>query len=262
MPALIQAQWISDTSLCNLEKMGFSENVIDRIVELLLNGAVSAPRNPPASGPVSAALELLTPSSPGGPEALVEQATRLYEQHERFMRLSPQMWLSRLEQMAQAKLPVMPGRLEQVLQAHLDSHWIVVDCLGLPLLEAVRKLLPGCFPGWKLQPVEFGLISERSSTEAFYLGLLGRDFKKAFEKINAVDELIHGRSLGFRELEKLACAELEIALKRLEAQLDPSLPLTLFGDHGFRLAADGKGFSHGGPSTLERIVPVFLLENL
>jgi hypothetical protein len=239
--------------------MGLSGSVIDRILELLLGGAVPAPQNPPVSGPVFAVMELLAPALPGGPEALAEQATRLYEQHERFTNLRPQIWLSRLEQLAETKLRVMPEKLEQVLQAHLNSHWIVVDCLGLPLLETVKNMLPDCFPQWRFQAAEFGLLSEQSSTEAFYLGLLGRDFRKAFEKINSVDALIHDRNLGFRELERLARAELEIAFKKLNPQLDPSLPLIIFGDHGFRLTPDGNGFSHGGPSTLERIVPVFLL---
>jgi hypothetical protein len=36
-------------------------------------------------------------------------------------------------------------------------------------------------------------------------------------------------------------------------RLDPSRPVLVFGDHGFRLAADGRGFEHGGTSTLERL---------
>jgi hypothetical protein len=107
--------------------------------------------------------------------------------------------------------------------------------------------------------VEFGAVSQRSSTEAFYLGLLGRDFNKAFEKINAVDILIHERKAGFGELERLASAELEIAFKRINQQLDASIPLTIMGDHGFRLSPDGRGFSHCGSSTVERIVPIFSL---
>jgi hypothetical protein len=34
----------------------------------------------------------------------------------------------------------------------------------------------------------------------------------------------------------------------------------VFADHGFRLSADGRGYTHGGPSTLERIVPVLRLQ--
>ena len=29
--------------------------------------------------------------------------------------------------------------------------------------------------------------------------------------------------------------------------------MLLFGDHGFRLSPDGSTFTHGGPSTLERL---------
>jgi hypothetical protein len=33
----------------------------------------------------------------------------------------------------------------------------------------------------------------------------------------------------------------------------------IFGDHGFRLSRDGRGFTHGGPSTLERLTAAAVL---
>ena len=152
-----------------------------------------------------------------------------------------------------------PDALDSLLSRHLDTQWVLVDCLGLPILNAVRGLLPEALPHWRIGAVRFGLVSERTSNEAFYLGLIGRDFKKAFEKIDAVDGLIHERKLTFRELAKLARAELEVALKRLLPRLDPTQPVLVFGDHGFRMSFDGSGFTHGGSSTLERITPVFAL---
>jgi len=259
IPGLIQPTWLSEASLQNLESLGLKESAIQRILELLLTGVVRPPENRPSAGPITAAIELLRPRQPSTPEQLAELAARLYEQHERFVKLRPQLWLSRLQELAGTMLQEMPERLERLLQGYVESHWIVIDCLGLPLLDTMRQMLPGCLPAWKLQKVEFGLVSEQSSTEAFYLGLIGRDFKKAFEKINAIDALIHGRTLAFPELQKLSCTELEIAFRKLRDKIDPSVPLIVFGDHGFRLALDGGGFTHGGPSTLERIVPLFVL---
>jgi hypothetical protein len=82
---------------------------------------------------------------------------------------------------------------------------------------------------------------------------------KPFEKINAVDSLIHNRKLSFMDLEKLAKAELEVAFRKIIGRYDSSRPVLIFGDHGFRLNSDGTGFSHGGASTAERITPVFRL---
>ena len=260
MAGLIQPQWVSEACLTALESIGLNESAIQRILDLVLNGAVSIPGKPPQTGPFAVAMELLRPKQPVSVEDLAAQAQLLYGQHERFLKLRPQPWLSRLQQLAESKFPEMPPGLEQLLQKHTGSHWIVVDCLGLPLLGTVRPMLADAFAGWTIREVEFGLVSEQTSTEAFYLGLIGRDFRKAFEKINSVDALIHGRKLTFDELRRLCSAELEIAFRKLKPGLDPASPLVIFGDHGFRLAPDGAGFAHGGPTTLERIVPIFVLD--
>lgn len=260
MGASMQPQWVSENALRNLDKLGLGEAAVQKVLAWLLDGQVRAPERSAATGPVAAALALLRPEQPPNVEALAEAAALLYGQHERIVKLRAEDWLACLDNLSAAELPAMPGRLEQLLEKHLDAHWVVVDCLGLPLLEMVRSALPDCFPRWKLSAVQFGLLSERSSTDAFYLGLIGRDFRKAFEKINAIDELIHNRKLSFAELEHLARAEIEIRFRKLNAQLDPAVRLVVFGDHGFRMAPDGSGFQHGGRSTLERIVPVFVME--
>ena len=89
--------------------------------------------------------------------------------------------------------------------------------------------------------------------------MIGQEFKKAFEKIDTVDDLIHHRDLCLEDLARLARAELEIAFRALIPRLDPTKPVLIFGDHGFRLARDGSGFTHGGSSTLERLTIVLLL---
>jgi hypothetical protein len=52
---------------------------------------------------------------------------------------------------------------------------------------------------------------------------------------------------------------MEIAFRKLRDRFDAGVPLIVFGDHGFRLLPDGSGFSHGGASTLERLVPILVL---
>ena len=118
----------------------------------------------------------------------------------------------------------------------------------------LQELLPAILPTWKFEDIVFGLSAPESSTDAFYRDLLNGDIKKSFEKINAVDNVIHTRGSDFGDLRRLAKAELEIAFKRLVPRLDATRRLIIFGDHGFRLSLDGRSFSHGGPSTLDRLV--------
>ncbi len=256
--ASIEPQWVSAACLEKLDVMELPEEAVLRILDLLLKGLVPLPEAR-YTGPVAAALELLRPSHPENAEALAEKVTRLYEQNARFLRLRPQLWLTRLDDLAESTLTGCPEELDALLQRHLDAQWILIDCLGLALLNTARELLADAMPHWKPQAPEFGVVSQRTSTNAFYMGLIGRDFKKAFEKIDAVDALIHGRKLSLSDLVKVARAELDIALKKIVPRLDRGQAVLVFGDHGFRMTFDGSGFTHGGSSTLERITPVFRL---
>ncbi len=259
IPRLIQPQWVSEQSLLNIENMELGEPAILRILEMLLSGLLRAPAPRPSSGAVAAALDLLEPSQPGSAEELAGLLACLYEQSGRFLKLRQQLWLPHLDKLATIKLGKAPDDLVHVLQSRMDFQWIVVDCLGIPLTGTVRSILPDCFPGWKLSSVEYAAVSRQTSTEAFYLGLIGGDLTKPFEKIDAVDSLIHERKLSFADLKKLVRAELEVAFRKIIERLDPGRPVLIYGDHGFRLASDGSGFTHGGPSTAERLTPVFSL---
>ncbi len=257
IPGIIQPDWISEKSLRNLAQMGLGEQGICSVLNMLLDGTIRIPENAQSCGAVAAAVQLLKPQRPASAEQLAEQAEFLYQQHERFMKLRPQEWLALLNDLANTKLDA--ERLDTVLKKHFDGQWVVIDSLGLPLLSAVQELLRDCFPRWKLGSLEFGLVSQETSTDAFYRSLLNGGLKKSFEKINTIDELIHNRKLDFRSLIKLARAELEIAFKKIVANLDTSQNVVIFGDHGFRLNSEGTAFCHGGPSTLERLTPILTL---
>ncbi len=248
---------MSEAALRKIEELGLGEDALLRVVGMVLDGAVQ-PESRPASGPVAAALQLLSPHGPAPAGELAGLAAALYEQHGRLMKLRPQPWLARLEELAQAELAEMPGPLEDALREHTGAQWVVVDCLGLPLLRTVSDMLPECFPHRHARAPRFARVSERTTTSEFYGGLIGQGLGKSFEKIDAVDRLVHERTT-MAELAGLARAELEVAFRRLSTRLDAAQPVVIFGDHGFRLAADGASFTHGGPSTLERLTPVFLL---
>jgi hypothetical protein len=225
-------------------------------VSLILDGLVLLPARLPASGPVTAAADLLNPLQPASAEELAQRIGVLYEQHPRFFRLNPTLWMAHLNRLANAKLSVPPVELTDVLRTHCDAQWLIIDGLGLPFLKTLKQALPDDLPQWKVATLSFGQVSSQTSTDQFYGELLNREFKKPFIKINAIDTLLHTRKASFNELTQLALAELKIELKRVRQTLDPAQPLLLFGDHGFRLSPDGFSFTHGGPSTLERLALV------
>jgi hypothetical protein len=256
---LIDPRWIDQASLRKLDGMRLGEASVQRILDMILKGLVSAPEDLGQCGPVAAALEFANPRPPATVEELSAKLNCLYAEHRRFMKLRPEAWLALLDRLARTEMAVSPPLLEAKLRAHLDAQWIVVDCLGLPLADTVRGVVSECMAPWRLQSLDLAWVSERTSTQAFYLTLIEQEFKKAFEKIDVIDHMIHQRNLDSPDLARLARAELEIAFKRLAPRLDPTKPVLIFGDHGFRLAPDGNGFTHGGPSTLERLTVVLLL---
>jgi hypothetical protein len=258
--SLIEPRWVTDASLLALEDLGLGEEGLRRILQMILDGQVRPPETRPARGPVAAAMELLDPRPPVSAEELAGKIENLYAQNERFRQLRRQPWLALLDKIASVELTFVPEDLDVKLHSHLESQWVVVDCLGIPLMNAVRDLMPGCFSQWQLRTIDFAMVSTRTTTEAFYLDVLRQEFRKPFEKVDSVDALIHGRQLNLPDLARVARAELEIAFKKLLPRLDPAKPVLIFGDHGFRLAPDGIGFTHGGASTLERLTPVFILE--
>jgi hypothetical protein len=85
------------------------------------------------------------------------------------------------------------------------------------------------------------------------------DLAPGLVRVGAVDRLLHDRSAPFAELELMANAELRVALQRLRPRLDSARRVVLFADHGFRPARTSREWVHGGPSMMERLVPVLWL---
>jgi hypothetical protein len=255
---LIDPRWVGNASLVQLDEMGLGEATVRRILGMILDGLIHA-GSEARTGAVAAASELVNPSTPGSAVELAAKIHVLYPQHERFLKVRPQPWLALLDRVAKTELPVVPESVELKLSGQLDAQWIVVDCLGVPLADTVRDAAVQALPQWQFKSMDIASVGERTSTDAFYRSLIERQFKKAFEKIDVVDHLIHERQLSLPDLLRVARAELEIAFRRLAPRLDPTKSLLIFGDHGFRLAPDGRGFTHGGPSTLERLTLVLRL---
>ncbi|MDI7268047.1 MAG: hypothetical protein QME96_08640, partial [Myxococcota bacterium] len=253
----IDPSWIGAAAPARLEELGLGERCVEHVLRFLLDGR--APLGGPASPLVTAVAELLEPSSPGDPEALAALAERLYAVQPLLDRVARERTRDRLEALAGASLDPAPRPLAEVLVSGGDAQRIVIDAFGLPLLSMVREALPELLPRWRLRETAFAAVASPSTTERFYRGLLDGDARGALRKVDAIDELLHRRTLCFADLRRVALAELHAAFGALRRDLDRARPLAIFGDHGFRLDPAGRSWTHGGPSTLERIVPVLWL---
>ncbi len=247
--------WVSTSALARLEQLGLGDELEDRILAWVVDGTLGASDG--GSPLVAAAREVAHPTAAAGVEGLARLATTLYRAAPRLLRVAGDLIRVRLSTLAETPLAVAPPPLTAVLEGHRDDQWLVVDALGLPLLEVALALLPRVFPGWRVGRVAAATVAARTTTERFFADLAAAGVVHRLTKVNCVDRLLHERQLSFADLERLAAAELEVALRRVE--LDPARGLLVVADHGFRLDADGYTFVHGGASTLERVVPVIVL---
>jgi hypothetical protein len=149
--------------------------------------------------------------------------------------------------------------LPEVLHQHSQAQWLVIDALGLPLSEPMQAVLSKVFSAWEAVQTGFAQVSTTTTTEAYYQSLLDAGVTHAFEKTNVIDELLHKGFLPFDDVISLAEAQLTIACRHLKPRFDPQQPLLIFADHGFRITGKGNAYTHGGSSTLERVVPVWYL---
>ncbi len=260
MAEMVNPLWVGEAALASLEELGLGDDAVNRVLEMILDGRVSVRPDGGFSGVVGAALELLEPSEPATAADLARRIGSLYSHCARFMEIRPKEWLSRLNRIANARLEPEPPRLTELLKANADCQWIVIDCFGAALVDTVKESLADCLPHWKLADSSYGLVSAKTNTDAFYTDLLEAGVNKPFEKLDAVDSLLHSRNAAPGDFIELARAEIDIGLKRVARKLDQSKPLLIFGDHGYRVSANGRSLTHGGGSTLERLSPVLRLD--
>lgn len=253
----VRPDWIQPASLQRIESLALPEPVIDEAIRALLQGRVPWPAAP--SPLVEAAREIALPTAPGTPAELAAQGDRLYRQHRRLHRIEPARWRERLEALATAEIPGPLPDLASVLEQGHDASWLLLDACGLPMLGALRSALPTLLPDFRIASEAFATVSTTTTTDACYSAMAARGINHAFRKIDAIDHLLHERFLDFDDLCRVAIAELHAAIRPLRGGFDGTRPLLVFADHGFRIAPDGKSYRHGGPTTLERVVPILTL---
>jgi hypothetical protein len=255
----IQPAWVHADALAHLEDLGLGEQIVERVVRWLLEQQIATAEGKSDSPLVTAAREVIRPSTPRDARAYADLAERLYRAHDAMLRVGQQRWLDRMEMLARAPLSPLPS-LPEVLQPTATAQQLLIDGLGVTLLGPLEPQLKGLFPGWRLAEVQFAMVGSTTTTDACHRMLIEAGFEQKWEKINHIDALLHEQCLPFDEFARLALAELATACRAVRSRLDQDQPLTLFADHGFRLAEDGRSYCHGGDSTLERLVPVLFLK--
>ncbi len=258
--AAMRPEWVGPVALAHPDELGLNDAGVQQLVRWLVEGRLDQPSREGASSLVLAALEIVDPTRPSSPEDLRRLSQCLYRHHSLMMRAAGERWRARLEALATVELACMPEGIVDALKARLQAQWVVIDCLGLPLLGVVLESLDTLFPDRRLVMAGFAQVPPPTTSDAFNHALVEGGIRHAFEKVNVVDELIHERFLSLDDLGRIALAELRASARRLRGRLDPAEPVLVFADHGFRIATDGRSYQHGGRSTLERVVPVLYLE--
>lgn len=260
---LVRPEWCGADALRRLDELGLGDGGRRRLLGGLLDGTLTAPDGGETCPSTAAALEVLRPTRHPAPAELGRLAARLYRTHELLLQAAGARWLERLDTLAATELSPTPPALAERLRAEPVAHqWMVIDALGLPLLELLQSRAETWLPHWRIRTLEFARVDPPTDTDAFFTALAARADNRPLEKINALDRLLHERVLPFADLERLADAEIQAATRALRERLDPARPLLLFADHGFRLRRDGSAYVHGDASTLERVVPLLLMQPL
>jgi Family of unknown function (DUF6079) len=235
----------SERALARIEALGLAEPLVVAVARRVAAGEWA----PCGSPLLEAAAEVARPSSPGTVDEAMQLAARLYAAHERLAPLGAA-WLARLDAIG---CPLPDEALVEVIAEPGASRWWV-DGLGGPL--AVGAAWDGVLPGFRLDRAGWARVDAPTTTEACWAALAARGLGP-HAKSDGVDAALHGEPrLPFAELAARVARILPEAGRIAATKLDPGAPVWLFADHGFRLCADGARWEHGGPSPLERIVPV------
>jgi hypothetical protein len=251
--------WVGPEALRRLEELGIDPSGIESILGWVLDGHIPLPKDlGQEDSLLGAVATMMHPPGIDTAQELAMLSERIYRVHDRLWHIVGKRWLDLLCDIADAPLTGLPS-LPKILRQHRDEQWVLIDALGLPLLGPLQPIMFKSFTAWRQDAPQFAQVSTTTTTDACYRELLEAGITHPFEKINVIDELLHQGLQPFSDVIALAETQLNIACRRLSSRLDPKHPLLIFADHGFRIAKDGRSFGHGGPSTLERVVPVLRL---
>ncbi|MBI4818172.1 MAG: hypothetical protein HY791_18055 [Deltaproteobacteria bacterium] len=254
MTSSIRPEWVGPEAIVDLERLGLGQEAEKRILSLLIEARIPAPKRAHARGVSRVALDLVESSRPSSPAELAERISAAYTHTPTLLEVAGPRWLSYLDELAMASFDRPVPSLAEVLRSRLDREWLLVDALGLSLLPAFLGAVAELFPRRKIVDVSFAEIRGSTTTRGAYAQLAAAGIQHAVSKVDAIDRLVHERTLPFADLQKIALAEVGAELRRLT--FGSETRLLVFADHGFRMLPKGRGYGHGGDSTIERVVPI------
>lgn len=251
----IEPDWVSDPGLAKLEGLGFSNTSIDNVTRWAFENRLPNASILHCESEMCRMLSWIRRFPRFSDVREWGEALRCaYRQQERCLRLFRVEWLELIDKLANWEAGSLPTLMD-ILGRETDAQWLCLDAMGILVSEEVKKALETSLRSWHLVTESFAVVDSPTSTDQFYRCLLELRAGKAINKVNAIDTLIHSESQYGDILQKLG-GLVGAALRKKNQEFDTTLPILVFGDHGFRLSRDGRSFYHGGPSTLERIVPV------
>ncbi len=260
MLQIVKAEWVKPVVWEALDDMGLSRDLKIKLLSWLSDGTLGNLPPTPCAPSVSVLLQMGNPIQADNLSTYADIAGQNYAAHGLLRQVDEKKWLQYLDRFANYEPESEVLSLENFLQDRNLGQWLVLDAFGLPLLETITARLGEWFPAWELESVDFVLSEKKTTTDNFYRSLLKSGQSIQFEKINVIDEMLHKSFLPFDDLCELVSAELAVAIKREKKKFDPSKPLMITTDHGFRIDKSGRKYQHGGASTLERVIPVIRLK--
>lgn len=258
----VRPEWVSPSALRVFPELNLPRAVRSKILTWLYEGLVDGRAVFPDDGPVAVVQAMTKPTQAWHVDAWARQLFQSYLHDSLLRDALGTAWDGFLKQLNGAALNPPPPLLVRELEHFQGAQWIVVDALGAAIWPMMEASLAGWFPAHCPEETRWCRTESGTRTETFYVDLLDAGHVRSFEKVNAVDRLIHEREGDFVTVLEVAKAELTSGFRHLESRIDPSRTLILFGDHGFALVPEGPRarFRHGGGSTAEQVVPLFVLK--
>ncbi|MCI0439796.1 MAG: phage Gp37/Gp68 family protein [Chloroflexi bacterium] len=133
----LRPEWAGRDTIEHLSALGLDEAGETKLLRWLIDGHIPFPEPVDPKDPLLAAVAmLLRPTAPADAAELATDAHAAYLAHARLQRIGGERWLACMNGLAETTLSGLPPLVE-VLKAHSIAQWVLIDCLGLPLIPAL-----------------------------------------------------------------------------------------------------------------------------
>ncbi|PIE01712.1 MAG: hypothetical protein CSA81_10605 [Acidobacteria bacterium] len=247
---------VSSKTMKTFHKMNLNREIENWILERVKSEHLKIPHRIHSASPLNLIQAWRNAAHSQAQTAETDWVQLAYSWHDRMYKLFGNKWMDFIN-----TVPAWiwgERELTNILKGQLDADWLIVDCLGLPLVPMAKGVIEKVFSHKSVEQEGLARVTEETTTDGFFKELLSSDLNKSWHKIDDLDQLLHTSTSSFAEMERMAALKLELRLERYLEKNNPA-KLLIFSDHGFRLHQDGRNWVHSGGSNLERTVPYWLL---